>query len=52
MGPIIARFVLVQIPPQVTQTLRNYGKSYHCHLSKKFPHFNDGRGPPQGRIPW
>jgi hypothetical protein len=26
--------------------LRNYGKSYHCHLSKKFPHFSDGGGPP------
>jgi hypothetical protein len=29
----------------------NYGKSYHCHLSKKFTHFSDGGGLPQGRLP-
>jgi hypothetical protein len=48
---VIAGFVLVQIPTQDSQILCNYGRTYHYHLSKNFPHFSDGRGPPQGRLP-
>jgi hypothetical protein len=52
MDLVIAGFVLVQSPPQDPQILRNNGRNYHCHLSRIFPHFGDGRGPPQGRLPW
>jgi hypothetical protein len=33
---VIAGFVLVQSPPQDPQILRNYGRTYHCHLSRNF----------------
>jgi hypothetical protein len=39
-------------PSTRSQILCNYGRIYHCHLSRDFPHFSDGRGPPQGRLPW
>jgi len=49
--PIIAGFVVVQSPTQDPQILRNYRKSYHCHLREKSPSFSNGGGPPQGRLP-
>jgi hypothetical protein len=50
MRYVIAEFVVVQSPTQDYQILRNYRKSYHCHLGKKYPHFGVGGGPPQGRL--
>jgi len=38
-------------PQSKSPNRRNYRKSYHCHLSKKSPHFSDGWGPPQGMLP-
>jgi hypothetical protein len=51
VGSVITGFVLVQSPPQDPQILCNYGRIYNCHLSRDFPRFSDGRGPPQGRLP-
>ena len=48
---VIVGFVVMQIPKKDHQILCNYRKSYHYHLSKKSPHFSDGGGPPQGRLP-
>jgi hypothetical protein len=50
-GVVIARHVLLQIPPQDSKILYNYGRTYHCHLSRDFPHFSDGIDPPQERLP-
>jgi hypothetical protein len=41
----------VQIPPQDLNLCVTIGRIYHCHLSRDFPCFSDGRGPPQGRLP-
>jgi hypothetical protein len=45
-GSVIVGFVVVQNPTQDHQIFHKYMISYHYHLSKKYPRFSDGGGPP------